>query len=374
VNASDPDGTGRTTAGEAVEGLPIPAHLPGGQRGWTWSRVLRAVVVVAVFAGGTVVLVEKHQEVTGALHLLRHLRWGWVLGAAVVETLSLLPFARLQRWMFRAGGLTLGLWSTVWVTVAGNALGTSLPGGVAWSTAWMFGQYRRRGADRSLAAWALVTAGLLSGAVLFVLLVVGLWTAGGRGPLAFLRWPALGVVIGVLVALLVAATTVRRHPSGAGAPLASRLSATLHRWRWAATLVDDVVELASRLRPTLVRPTSWAQVVVMATANWLLDGACLVGCILAVRGVVPWQSILVVYATTQIAASMPISPGGLGVVEASLALLLVAYGTRGPVAIATVALYRLMSFWGLSGVGWLVWTVLSVGEGRTRRQLRQPGG
>jgi hypothetical protein len=33
-----------------------------------------------------------------------------------------------------------------------------------------------------------------------------------------------------------------------------------------------------------------------------------------------------------------------------------------------------MSFWGLSGVGWLVWTVLSVGEGRTRRQLRQPGG
>jgi uncharacterized membrane protein YbhN (UPF0104 family) len=232
------------------------------------------------------------------------------------------------------------------------------------------------GAGRPVAraAWALVTAGLLSAAVLFVLLVVGVWTAGGRGPLAFLRWPAFAVMIGVLVALLVAATTVRRHRSGAGAPLAPRLSAALHRWRWTATLVDDVVELASRLRPTLVRPTSWAPVVVMAIANWLSDGACLVGCILAVRGVVPWQSILVVYATTPIAVSMPISLDGLGVVEASLALLLVASGARGPVAIATVALYRLRSFWSLRGVGWLVWTVFSVGEGRTRRQLRPPGG
>ncbi|MGC8464205.1 MAG: lysylphosphatidylglycerol synthase domain-containing protein, partial [Acidimicrobiales bacterium] len=129
----------------------------------------------------------------------------WVLGAAAAEALSLLPVARLQRWMFRAGGVTLGFWSTVWVTVAGNALGTSLPGGVAWSTAWMFHQYRRRGADRSLTVWTLVTAGLLSGVVLFVLLVVGLWTADGRGPLAFLRWPATGVAAGGLVAVLAAA-------------------------------------------------------------------------------------------------------------------------------------------------------------------------
>lgn len=375
MSTSDPDEPVRTAADAreaGVEGLPILARLPNGQRGWTWSKLLRLVVVVVILAVATVVLVDKHQEVTGALHLLRHLRWGWVLGAAAAEALSLLPFARLQRWMFRAGGVRLGFWSTVWVTVAGNALGTSLPGGVAWSTAWMFHQYRRRGADRSLTVWALATAGLLSGIVLFVLLVVGLWTADGRGPLTFLRWPATGVAAGGFVAVLAAAMTVWRHHGDP--PSGSRLTAAVRRWRWAATVADEVAELFSRLRPALVRPTSWAQVVVMATANWLLDGACLVGCIVAVHGAVPWPSVLVVYATTQIAASVPISPGGLGVVEASLALLLVAYGMPGAVAIATVALYRLMSFWGLSGAGWLVWTALSVGEGRGRRQPHPTGG
>jgi uncharacterized membrane protein YbhN (UPF0104 family) len=115
------------------------------------------------------VLADKHRELTGALHLLGHLRWDWVLGTAVAEGLSLGPFARLRRWMFRASGVSLGFWTTVWVTVAGNALGTSPLGGAAWSTVWTFRQFRRRGADHPLALWALLMAGVLSGVVLFLL-------------------------------------------------------------------------------------------------------------------------------------------------------------------------------------------------------------
>ena len=77
---------------------------------------------------------------------------------------------------------------------------------------------------------------------------------------------------------------------------------------------------------------------------------------------------IVVTSGTAVANLMP------AVVEASLALLLVAYGARGEVAIATVALYRLMSFWGLDGVGWLVWIVLSVDEGRARSRPRVRDG
>ncbi|MGC8512876.1 MAG: lysylphosphatidylglycerol synthase transmembrane domain-containing protein [Acidimicrobiales bacterium] len=330
------------------------------------------MVLAAIVGGGVAVLADKHQELTGALHLLDYLRWGWVVAAAGAEALSLGPFARLQRWMFRAGGVNLGFWSTVWVTLAGNALGTSLPGGVAWSTVWMFREFRRRGADRPLTVWALLMAGVISGVVLFVLLVVGLWLVGGRGPLAVLRWPALGVTVGGAAVLVVIVIAIRRHEPGA--LIAGSLGTALRRWSWTAGAIDDVAELESRVRSVLSRPSSWVQVVVMAAANWLLDCTSLVGCILALRGAVPWRSILVIYAMTEIAASIPISPGGLGVVEASLALLLVAYGVRGEVAIATVALYRLMSFWGLDGVGWLVWLVLSVDERRARRRPSLPDG
>jgi hypothetical protein len=49
----------------------------------------------------------------------------------------------------------------------------------------------------------------------------------------------------------------------------------------------------------------------------------LVACILAFGGGVPWRGVLVAYGLTQLAASLPITPGGIGVVEASLAALLV---------------------------------------------------
>ena len=49
---------------------------------------------------------------------------------------------------------------------------------------------------------------------------------------------------------------------------------------------------------------------------WLESCACLVACILAVHGHVPWRGILVAYALTQVLASIPLTPGGIGVVEA----------------------------------------------------------
>jgi uncharacterized membrane protein YbhN (UPF0104 family) len=55
----------------------------------------------------------------------------------------------------------------------------------------------------------------------------------------------------------------------------------------------------------------------------------------------------------QIAENLPITPGGIGVVEGTLSLLLVAYGMPTDTAVAAVLLYRIISFWVLVPVGWL---------------------
>ena len=60
-------------------------------------------------------------------------------------------------------------------------------------------------------------------------------------------------------------------------------------------------------------------------------------------------------------------PGGLGVVEGSLTIALVAYGGQKEATVAAVVLYRLISFWGLLGVGWAAWAVLAY---QTRRHER----
>jgi hypothetical protein len=93
----------------------------------------------------------------------------------------------------------------------------------------------------------------------------------------------------------------------------------------------------------------------MAVANWLLDLACLIACIAAVGAPIDWRGVVVVYALTQLIAVVPFTPGGLGVVEAGLAALLVSYGMPAPAAIATVVLYRALTFWALVPAGWMVW-------------------
>ena len=54
------------------------------------------------------------------------------------------------------------------------------------------------------------------------------------------------------------------------------------------------------------------------------------------NGSVPWRGIVVAYSLSQVVASIPITPGGIGVVEGSLTGLLVAYGMPTRVALAAV--------------------------------------
>jgi hypothetical protein len=103
----------------------------------------------------------------------------------------------------------------------------------------------------------------------------------------------------------------------------------------------------------------------LAVLNWLTTCACLIAAVIAVGGHVPWRGILVAYTLAQVAASLPITPGGLGVVEGSLTALLVAYGMPTDVALAAVLLFRAVSFWGLVPIGWGAWATLTfTGRGR----------
>ena len=60
-----------------------------------------------------------------------------------------------------------------------------------------------------------------------------------------------------------------------------------------------------------------------------------------------------------VADSLWPATGGLGAVEAATAASLVAAGMEAGAALAAVAVYRLLSFWMLLGIGWVVMAGLS---------------
>jgi hypothetical protein len=87
--------------------------------------------------------------------------------------------------------------------------------------------------------------------------------------------------------------------------------------------------------------------------------------IYAVGAPVPWQALLLVYGSGIVIRSLGITPGGLGLVEGTLCLGLVGAGLHVGPALASVLLYRFISFWMVAGAGWVV--LLCLRRGRTVR-------
>ena len=93
-----------------------------------------------------------------------------------------------------------------------------------------------------------------------------------------------------------------------------------------------------------------------ATLNWVYDLICLVAACHAVGASGPSVSVaLVTYAAGMTASSLPLLPGGLGVVDGVLILALVRGGMPVSIATAGVLIYRLISLGLVSLVGWLLW-------------------
>jgi uncharacterized protein (TIRG00374 family) len=59
------------------------------------------------------------------------------------------------------------------------------------------------------------------------------------------------------------------------------------------------------------------------------------------------------------AGSIGLTPGGLGIIEVALSAALVAAGLKGHHALASVLVYRLISFWLVMAAGWVVLGVLT---------------
>jgi uncharacterized protein (TIRG00374 family) len=306
---------------------------------------------------GIKVLGSRRSELSGAAAALGHLHPGWLAVAALAECASLGAYAALQRRLLASGGMTIGAGPIVGITLAGYAIQNSLPGGPAWSAVFAFRELRRRGVDSVLAGWTMVVAAVLSDVSLAVLGLIGVVLAQRQAA----GLDLIEVIVGVVALTVLAVAAVHRAlstPSGLHA--AARV---LRLWQRVArrpagdarTIVAHAAERLQAVRPTVA---DWAMAAGFALANWVFDCACLALAFAAVGAAVPWRGLLLAYGTGQLAANLPVTPGGLGVVEGSLSIALVLYGGAQASTVAAVLLYRILSFWAVLPLGWGSWAAL----------------
>lgn len=334
----------------------------GRRPGWGHALVLgRYFAGLALAAIAFVVVFGRRGELAGAASYLDRLAWPWLLPAAACEVVSAIAFARLQGGLLFAGGVPTRTGRMLAVTLASNSIANSLPGGVAFASVFAYRQYRHVGASDALSAWTLLATGGLATSTLAILASVGTAVAGPSGATLDISATVLGCLV---VACLATLLLVRR---GSIAALLEKGERLYWRVRGRARSPSGALSgFGTRL--VAIRPsgTSLGGASLWALANWVFDCACLAISFVAVGAPVPWRGLAFAYGIGQLAAILPITPGGLGVVEGSLTIALVAYGGSTASTVAAVFLYRLLSFWVQLPIGWTLWGALALARRRTR--------
>jgi uncharacterized membrane protein YbhN (UPF0104 family) len=283
-----------------------------------------------------------------ATALARARRW-WLLPLTLgLEAASLLAYAELVRTVLGTAGQGLARGKLQRATIAGYALGKTLPGGSMAALAVVTTELRGLGLPPATTAASLAASGLLSSVMLALLLPVAvlltLLTGAGTGP-------ALGLLVlaALVVAVAVAVRPVLRRPEALGS-LAERAAARVARGPLRRRIdpaavgaqvnhaAETLGELAHR-PPVLRRAAGWA------AANWLLDLSVLAVICATLGPHVPLWGLPLAYVLGQWTASVPLTPGGVGLVESATTAALIAAGVPGGVATASVLGWRVISHW-----------------------------
>jgi uncharacterized protein (TIRG00374 family) len=241
------------------------------------------------------------------------------------------------------------------------------PGGSATGTALGYRLLTQAGVAPGDAGFALATQGIGSAVVLNLILWIAL----------IVSIPVWGFSAVYLLAAMVGAVLLM---ASAGLLYAftrgeDRVADLLERAAHHIPFVDGValrrsfVQLASRLEELGKQRQTLIRAVTRAGLFWLLDAASLEVMVGAFGKWVNPDGLLVAYGLAYVLAVIPVTPGGLGVVEATLTTLLVGFGTERGVATLGVVVYRFINFWMPIPVGGLAYLSLQVDRSAERHGL-----
>ncbi|MHB1712764.1 MAG: lysylphosphatidylglycerol synthase transmembrane domain-containing protein, partial [Acidimicrobiales bacterium] len=89
----------------------------------------------------------------------------------------------------------------------------------------------------------------------------------------------------------------------------------------------------------------WWQATMLSAGRLTLDFLCLYAAVRAVGSRPRMSQVLLVYAVVGVIGLIPITPGGLGIIEAGMTGLLVLVGVDAGQAVLATLAYRLASYW-----------------------------
>jgi len=293
-----------------------------------------------------------------SLRLLSSVSIADLVLALLLEIAAIAAYAKLTQAALPAGSRPG--WPTVLrINLSTLAASHIVPGGSAAGAGLGYRLLTGAGVSGTDAGFALATQGLGSALVLNVLLWLGLLVSIPRRGFNPLYGTAAVVGALLIASFALAVVSLTRGED--------RLAGILCRVADRMPLLDGqgvsrvLHRVAERLRVLGTDPRLLARAALWATANWLLDAASLWVFVAAFGYRVGLDGLIVAFGLANVLAAVPVTPGGLGVVEAVLTSALVGFGAPRGTAVLGVIAYRLVNFWLPIPVGGLSYLSLKVG-------------
>lgn len=306
-----------------------------------WIGPAMAIAVLAVF----VVILPRIADYGTVWEILTGVSAAAGLAIAVAVVINIASFA--PSWMAAVPGL--GYRRATVVTQASTAASIVLPGGDVVGMGTQFAMLRGWGFDTHSASLAVLVTGIWNQLVrvAFPVVAVGLLAFEGDVPTQLRIAGAIGavvfaVVLGGFIGLL-ASDRVAHRIGELGAAVAMWFLRLVRRPR---TLVwgDDAVRFRESCEG-LVR-ARWPHLTIATVVGHLSVFGVLVVCLRAVgvdAGDVSLIECFAAFSLVRLLTAVPITPGGLGVVELGLTGGLVAFGGDQEAVVAGVLLFRALT-------------------------------
>jgi len=304
--------------------------------------VLRSVLGIGLAAIVFAEIVPRIASYGSVAKQLANVSWPWAVALAVAAALDVLTTALPWRALLPQ----LSWLGALGFTQASTALTIVLPGGAPLGMAISFGFLRRLRISAGEAGFAVALTGIWSQVMILLYPLVGALLVFGSGNLSTSTATIAGASAAAGAVIAVLAFAVLRSPGSARwvGDMAARVGAWFMRlirrdppaWSGEA-LVQVRAERLAHLR------RRWPSLTASTLANqltaYLVFELSLRAVGISIEAVPPSESFLA-WAIGRVISSLPLTPGGIGVVELGMIGTLVGFGAPHAHVVAAVLLYR----------------------------------
>lgn len=304
-------------------------------------RLRRTLIWLGITAVSLYLVAPSLIDTLGSWQDVDELAPAWLLAMLGLQALSVTCLWTVQRLAVHVAG-----WYAVATSqLAGNAISKVAPGGGALGAALQYRLLVQAGVERSRAVTGLTASNLLVFAVVLALPVLALPTIiGGSVNRSLVAATIIGAVVFAALFALGAVLIARDGPL---AWVGRTIQRGANRLRPRSRPLSGVAQRLVRERDRLVGTLGprWREALAATVGRWAFDYGSLLAALAAVGSTPRPSLVLLAFCTAQLLTQVPVTPGGLGFVEAGLTATLTLAGVSPGKAVLATFAYRLFTYW-----------------------------